>query len=79
MCDGSVACITSVIISLVTAKNKYEVNALMKNTSSDNIWTEDKNINNKTQFTHALLLPLSTYIQWHAMNGVWKYVASPHF
>ena len=30
MCDSSVACITSVIILLVTRKNKYQFNALIK-------------------------------------------------
>ena len=40
MCDASVACITSVhfiIISLVTGKTKYEINALMMKDSYDNI------------------------------------------
>ena len=40
--DGSVASISSVIISLVTGKNKYEIYALMKKASYYNIWTEDK-------------------------------------
>ena len=29
MCDGSIASIASPIISLVTGKNEYEINALM--------------------------------------------------
>ena len=37
MRDGSVACIASVIISLVTAKSKFEINALIKKDSYKNI------------------------------------------
>ena len=33
MCDGSIASIASPIISLVTGKNEYEINALMKKVS----------------------------------------------
>ena len=33
MCDGSIASIASPIISLVTAKNEYEINALLKKAS----------------------------------------------
>ena len=41
MCDGSLACIALVIISLVTWKSKYEINALMRKSSSKDISTED--------------------------------------
>ena len=41
MRDGPVAFINSVAIPLVTRKNKYEINALMKKAFYDNIWTED--------------------------------------
>ena len=42
MCDSLVACITycfgyHFIISLVTGKNKYEINVLMRKASDDNI------------------------------------------
>ena len=33
MCNGSIASIASPIISLVTGKNEYEINALMKKAS----------------------------------------------
>ena len=33
MCDGSIASIASPIISLVTGKNEYEINALIKKAS----------------------------------------------
>ena len=33
MCDGSIASIVSTTISLLTGKNEYEINALMKKAS----------------------------------------------
>ena len=41
MCDGSVAVIASVFISLVTEKNKYKIDALAKKASHNSAWTED--------------------------------------
>ena len=49
MCDGSVASIASPIISLVTGKNEYEINALIKKASV--IFKQKIYNNSKMQYT----------------------------
>ena len=52
MCDGLVACVASVIISLVTGKNKYEINALRKKASYNHLCTED--VKQKQNTVHSV-------------------------